>query len=276
MSSFVGRYIIELLRYIEEYIIEPLRYTFSDGLKLLIGILLLVFNDIFSLLLFLLFIKLDFPPFILILVINLFVRVIILGYYIGVIKNTLQGLDTLPDWNNFGEIVKDGILYFIALIILYMLIFLPAILIIIIGSSLTIGSGVNYFTVGGDINYLLYTYLANLLSPFLLLTAILLYVFMATTILWIYTPLVTVNFAKKGFLGFFEVVDILKKKISLDYIVILVLYSLIFSIVCLALWIIGLIPVIGMAISDAYFCIFYFVHSIVFFRAVGKYYLKKV
>jgi len=196
---------------------------------------------------------------------------IVLGYYIGVIKNTLEGLNTLPNWSNFGEIVKDGILYFLALFILTILVFFPAILISTIGSSLTIGGDISYLTVAGDISYL-YTYL---LSSFLLLTVVLIYMIMATTILWVYLPLATVNFAKKGFFGFFEVVDILKKKISLGYITILILYSIVYFTVVLILWVIGIIPVIGTAISNVYFYIFSVIYSIAFFRAVTKYFMEK-
>ncbi|HIP90761.1 MAG TPA: DUF4013 domain-containing protein [Methanothermococcus okinawensis] len=257
------------MSFIEKYVVEPLRYAFSDGWKLLIGILLLVFNNIITIFLYLMFIETSPYISIVISLINFFVSIVILGYYIGVIKNTLKGLDILPDWSNLGEIVKDGILYIFALIILYTLAFLPAILILKVGSSLTIGGDVSFSS----------SYYSNLstifASIFLLLTVVLSYVVMAVTVLWVYTPLATVNFAKKGFSGFFEIRDILKKKISLDYIVILVLYSIIYWIIGLLLGIFGIIPIIGTAISLVYFYMFYFIFSIVFFRAVSKYYLKK-
>jgi len=217
--------------------------------------------------------KIGSSVFLLILLINLFVRIVVLGYYIGVIKNTLKGFDTLPNWSNIGEIVKDGILYFLALFILTILVFFPAILLSKIGSSLTMGGDISYHTLG-DINYL-YTYLFNFLSSFLILTVVLIYMVMAATILWVYLPLATVNFAKKGFLGLFEVVEILKKKISLGYIVMLILYSIVYFTVVLILWVIGIIPVIGTAISNVYFYIFYIIFSITFFRAVTKYFMEK-
>jgi len=262
------------MSFLKKYITEPLRYTFSDGVKLFTGILLLVFNDIVSLLLFLLFIKMGFSIFILIVLVNLFVHIIVVGYYIAVIKNTLQGLDTPPDWSNLGEIVKDGILYAIALVILVILISLPAIFISMIGSFLTTGGDMSYPILEGDINYLMYTYFFNLLSGFLLLTILLIYDVLAATILWVYVPLATVNFAEKGFPGLFEVVGVLRK-ISLDYIVMLVIYFTVYFTVALILWIIGVVPVIGTAISTVYSRIFYFVFFTTFFRAVAKYYMEK-
>ena len=263
------------MSFLKKYITEPLRYTFSDGVKLFTGILLLVFNDIVSLLLFLMFIKMGFSVLILILLVNLFVHIVVLGYYIAVIKNTLEGLDTLPDWSNLGEIVKDGILYFFALFILVALMSFPAILISMIGSFLTTGVDISYPTLEGDIEYLMYNYyFFNLLSGFLLLTIVLIYDVLAATILWVYVPLATVNFAKKGFFGFFEVVDIFKK-ISLGYIVMLVIYFTVYFTVALILWIIGVVPVIGTAISTVYSRIFYFVFFTTFFRAVAKYYMEK-
>jgi len=207
--------------------------------------------------------------------VNLFVHIVVLGYYIAVIKNTLKGLDTLPNWSNLGEIVKDGILYFFALFILILiLIILPTILIFMIVSFLTAGVDISYPTLEGDIEYLMYTYFFNLLLGFLLLTIVLIYDVLAVTIFFIYVPLATVNFAKKGFPGFFEVVGVLKK-ISLDYVVMLVIYFTVYLTVALILWIIGVIPVIGTAIFRVYSLIFYFVFFTTFFRAVAKYYMEK-
>ena len=108
---------------------------------------------------------------------------------------------------------------------------------------------------------------------------------MATTILWVYLPLATVNFAKKGFFGFFEVVDILKR-FSLEYLVIWVLYKILPIIIslpigiCLAilmlipfvnilvlLLVIPLVVIIGPVLG--------FILEVMFKRAVAKYYRER-
>ncbi|HIP83896.1 MAG TPA: DUF4013 domain-containing protein, partial [Methanothermococcus okinawensis] len=201
-----------------------------------------------------------------------------LGYYIGVIKNTLKGLDILPDWSNIVELLTDGILYSIALFILLLILSLPVIVLLIGGS---------FFIVGEIIGYSSYSDLWNILS-FLSILAILLllYIVVTSLVLWIYIPLATVNFAKKGFFGFFKIRDILKK-ISLEYIGILLLYTLFYGIyslispiilkIILAIFFLTLPPIAILVLLVALLIesIVIFVLGIMFYRAVAKYYREK-
>ena len=262
------------MSFIEKYVVEPFEYATSDWSKVLIGVLLLLIPIVLSSVLLVVYLNSGpFTPLIILgivvlvyLIVPLIIQVVINGYYIAVIKNTLEGLDTLPDWSNLGEIVKDGILYMIALFIITLLLSLPAIILFIIGVYPVLATSGSYLT---------YTDLWNAIAYMsIIVILLLLYLLLLAVILWVYVPLATVNFAKKGFFGFFEVVDILKK-ISLGYIVMLVIYFTVYFTVALILWIIGVVPVIGTAISTVYSRIFYFVFFTTFFRAVAKYYMEK-
>ena len=98
------------MSFLEKYLIEPFKYATSDWLKVLIVILLLGIPIVIISISLIAYIKLNFSTFILTLGIGLLFFIItsmaITGYYIGVVKNTLKGLDTLPDWSNFIEILK--------------------------------------------------------------------------------------------------------------------------------------------------------------------------
>jgi len=244
------------MSFIEKYIVEPFRYITSDWLKVLIGGLLLFFSLTLD---WILSILLGPFSFILILVIDLVVIIAINGYYIAVIKNTLEGLDTLPDWSNLGEILRDGALYIGALFILLLVVYLPAILLLSI--------------VG-----LLFDWATTTLL-------LLLYVSVSLIALMIYVPLAMVNFAKKGFLGFFEVVDILKK-ISLEYLGIQVIYTVLgigivvifYLMATISLFFLFLILSLGILcflLSMLVVSVVNFGLWIMFSRAVARYYLEK-
>jgi len=292
------------MSFIENYLVEPFKYVTSDRLKVLVGGSLLFFNIVVDWMLLILL-----GPFSLILIpgITLIFTVIIVGYSIGIIKNTLKGIDTLPDWRNFTEIVKDGVLYTVALFILNLVLYLPAILLLIIGSFDTLGELVGHYSGGILIDGVLYIgtlFILNLviyLPITLLLTVGLfstlggltgyltyllpLYMLMALIVLLIYVPLATVNFAKKGFSGFFKVFDVLKK-ISLEYIGIL-LYTLL-GIVAVIIFILIFVNIFAPLLYFIYplgvlillsvilmVTIMDFILWVISFRAVTKYYLER-
>ena len=243
------------MSFIEKYIVEPFEYATSDWLKVLIGGLLLFFSLTLD---WILSILLGPFSFILILVIDLIVIIAINGYYIAVIRNTLQGLDTLPDWSNLGEILRDGALYIGALFILLLVVYLPAILLLSI---------------------------VGLLFDWATTTLLLLhYVSVSLIALMIYVPLATVNFAKKGFLGFFEVGDIFKK-ISLEYLGIQVIYTVLgigivvifYLMATISLFFLFLVLSLGILcflLSMLVVSVVNFGLWIMFSRAVARYYLE--
>ena len=292
------------MSFIEKYIIEPFKYAISDRSKVLIGGSLLFFNIVADWMLLILL-----GPFSLILIpgITLIFTVIIVGYSIGIIKNTLKGIDTLPDWRNFTEIVKDGVLYTVALFILNLVLYLPAILLPIIGSFDTLGELVGHYSGGISIDGVLYIgtlFILNLviyLPITLLLTVGLfstlggltgylayllpLYMLMALVVLLIYIPIATVNFVKKGFFGFFKVFDVLKN-ISFEYFGIL-LYTLLGT-VAVIIFILIFVNIFAPLLYFVYpfgvlillfvilvISIIDFILWTISFRAVAKYYLER-
>ena len=268
------------LSFLEKYLIEPFKYATSDRLKVLIVILLLGIPIVIISISLIAYIKLNFSTFILTLGIGLLFFIItsmaITGYYIGVVKNTLKGLDTLPDWSNFIEILKDGVLYTVALFILILLAYLPAILLLIIGIFFT-GAIATVDSFGHSD---LWTIITSLLAYILVL---LLYMLVVSIALKIYVPLATVNFAKKGFSGFFKFSDVLKK-ISFEYILILLLYFVINFIFNFILETIAniIVPMLDIFISIIVISIYImcntiisFIFEIMSYRAVTKYYLER-
>ncbi|MBW9223401.1 DUF4013 domain-containing protein [Methanothermococcus sp. SCGC AD-155-E23] len=259
------------MSFIEKYLIEPFEYVSSDWSKVLIGILLSILPMVISIIAFItLYAQLNLllPLFLwgIVILLSLLVSIILAGYYIGVIRNTLEGLDTLPDWSNIVRILIDGLLYIVAGLILLLIACLPAILLFIIGVYPILATSGSYTTY------------SDLWSVITLISTIIILLFLygviAIIVLWIYLPLATVNFAKKGFFGFFEVVEILKR-FSLEYLGILVLYLVIKCIVGLILWIIAVIPIIGELIFYMFSSALSFILEIMFFRAVAKYYLER-
>jgi len=241
------------MSFVEKYILEPLRYTTSDWLKVVIGGLLLFFNLTLDWTLSLLLGPFSIIPTI---IIDLVVSIVIMGYYIGVIKNTLEGLDILPDWSNIGEILIDGALCVGALLILLLVIYLPLILLLAMG---------------------------NLSFQWIMVA--LLYILVVLIALMIYTPLATVNLVKKGFFGFFDFEEVFKK-ISPEYLGIIALYTLweigivvvFYLMATISLFVFFLILPLGILcflLSTLVISVIIFGLWIMFSRAIAKYYLEK-
>jgi len=262
----------DILSFIEEYVVEPFKYTTSDWLKILIGASLLFISVI-------IYVMLNFIGEILIVLLGPFAipflfimfciymvfEVIVDGYYIGVIRSTLKGLDTLPNWINIGRILIDGVLYkvaSIALMFLYLVVYFPLILLLVIVKQL-----------------LQFISWRDWVLGLVLITVILF-------ITWsIYVPLATVNFAKKGFLGFFDIWGILKK-FSFEYLAIWVLYKIVPVIILLpigiCLDILMLIPFVNILVLLLVILLVViigpvlgFILEVMFHRAVAKYYRER-
>ena len=97
------------MSFIKKYLVEPLDYATSDMITILIGGLLLSIFPILTTLI------MGHPIIIhnivLDLTINPIILIIVGGYSIKVIKNTFSGINVLPSWGNFTEIIKYGFQY---------------------------------------------------------------------------------------------------------------------------------------------------------------------
>lgn len=290
------------MSFIDKYIIEPFKYATSDRSKVFIGGFLLFFNIVINWILLILL-----GPFSLIFIpgITLIFTAIIVGYCLRITKSTLKGLDTLPAWS--VDVVKDGVLYIFTLFILNLVVYLPAILLLIMGLFGTLGELIGCYSGGISINGVLYIVVMFILNLvvylpttlfFMLglsntlegLTGYLAYLLpldmlMALIVLLIYIPLATVNFAKKGFFGFFKVLDVLKK-VSLEYIGILlyillgILIVIVFVIIAVKLfasllYLIFPFGVLVLLLTILVIGILDFILWVMSFRAVAKYCLER-
>ena len=255
---------------------EPFRYVTSDWLKVLIGVSLLFLYLIISIIVgAILSILLGSFSSIFTYMLYLIFEILLIGYYIGVIKNTLKGLDTLPSWTNLVKIVIDGLLYKIAYtiaLLLYILVFIAPV--ILLGFMLILF----FRDLSSHIPWIV-------LMSLLIIVAMIVYTVVMYIVFEICASLATVNFAKKGFFGFFKVLDILKK-VSLEYLVIWVLYKIVPFIICIIIIIIGgiflfillLIPFINILVILSVIItgrVLEFILNIMFYRAVAKYYREK-
>ena len=167
------------MSFLEKYLKEPFDYATSDLTKILIGSLILSFIQIL-LILIMGHSSVNHPS-----LYSIFLLNIRWGYCIGVVKNTLKGMDTLPDWSNFIEIIVDGFIGITAFLILYFILYLPFVQLSILSEEM-----------------------ADILAAFIAL---------------LYSPIAMANLAKKGFFGFFDFPDVLGK-ISFKYISILIFF----------------------------------------------------
>jgi len=134
-----------------------------------------------------------------ILLIGLVVSTLISGYYVRVMRTTVEGLDEAPNWDNIRYLLVKGILYLFGdfiLVIAFLLI--PAIVFVL-------GMFMMHFN--------------NMLGMAVMLFSVLLIILFSFA-LWFYSKLAEVNYSVKGFFGFFEFREIFKM-ISLKYVILL-------------------------------------------------------
>jgi len=214
--------------FFQNYIIEPLKYGLSDFSKLLkggifygLGILLL-FSGIFMAIYpymgmnFQLSITSGNLLFGLIsLVMSIIAAgllIIVNGYILKLIKVSIEQSTELPEWTNYGKMLKEGFVFSLGVAVI-------AIFGIILQNAITfIGNG-------------------NLV---LVLISILVQVIVS-----LYIPLSTVNYAKEGNFGaFFDISKILKK-MSIEYIGVILVVSIISTILVIIPMVLVMIPIMA-------------------------------
>ena len=279
--------------FIKKYIKEPFEYAMSDWKKILIGG---IFGMVYLLPTKLLgviiqsqninlraeeYLSIDLimsiiGVYAIIIILSIVFKSIQYGYYMKVAKNTIESYDNtnntnnnLPEWEELGNIFKTGILYFIGSILLALVVFLPFIAI-----AGLIGYGI-YITAG-----------VVLLMPYWFV-AIGLY-FILAIVYMLYFYLASVNFAKKGFKGFFEFKKVIGL-MSLKYValvilmmIILVTLSFIASLPSLILNFSGimldnngLLLIISAIICSILVSIVSFFSSVALYRSLSIYYSEK-
>ena len=131
------------------------------------------------------------------------------GYFVRIMRETINDSKTLPEWEGFLKLFIDGILYSIGSLVLLLIFMIPTIALLIL-CALT--------------GFALLTTSANLLEIFGAFSIILIIlVFISGFLLFlVYSPLAVVNFANRGFFGFFEFRKIFKMAMSIEYIILLV------------------------------------------------------
>ena len=131
------------------------------------------------------------------------------GYFVRIMRETINDSKTLPEWEGFLKLFIDGILYSIGSLVLLLIFMIPTIALLIL-CALT--------------GFALLTTSANLLEIFGAFSVILvILVFIIGFLLFlVYSPLAVVNFANRGFFGFFEFRKIFKMAMSIEYIILVV------------------------------------------------------
>ncbi|ACV24075.1 DUF4013 domain-containing protein [Methanocaldococcus fervens] len=211
------------MRKFEDYIIESFKYAFSDIKKGIVGGLLLSISEVFSILFSVFMIATDvssnIPNFEILtslltvmavgFLISLIIGFIIDGYYVRVMKTTVEGFNNLPEWNNFADLFVKGILYVIGSLILAVVFLIVPIILLFVSILLATQSN----SIG----------LAFLIISFVIFGILLI-------ALIFYLPLAEVNFSVKGFLGFFEFKKIFKL-MSVKYVLLVIVVTIIVLII---------------------------------------------
>ncbi|ENN95642.1 hypothetical protein J422_06733 [Methanocaldococcus villosus KIN24-T80] len=148
------------------------------------------------------------PIFIIMFIILLTIIFIISGYYVRVMKNTVENKEA-PDWDNIWELFVSGLLYTVGMLILSIIfLIIPFIIILMAILFININTKLSVLTI--ILGLLLFI-------PFILC-------------LTLYQPLASVNFSVNGFFGFFEFRKIFKL-MSLKYVLLLIVVFIISFIV---------------------------------------------
>lgn len=204
-------------------------------------------------------------------IISAVINCIVSGYFLKVIDKTLNYGEKLPEWSDFLKLFIDGLFYLIGLFILYPLFF---IIILSIGGLIF------------GVNYLLYGISEPLGLSLLLIfiSLFLLVLFLLIVCFGIYVPLATVNYVKNGFWGLFDFKKVINL-ISIDYILIIIIFWIIFAIIGLLFQIPSIIVsiisvflghnIILYLIYDILYSlatsITSFIFGVVLYRAISKY-----
>ena len=161
-----------------------------------------------------------------------------MGYFIETARKTLNNDDTMPEWNNFGNLFIQGLVS-IVIGIIYMI---PTMILIMVAAAPLIGVMVSAATAGGDPTTALGGALAG--AGVLLILAAL--IFIITVFL---LPMAMVFYAKHGFGGAFKIGSIFKACLTGSYIITWIIVMIVTLILSGVLMI---IPFIGSAIASFY------------------------
>jgi hypothetical protein len=214
----------------EEYLTDAFKYAFSDIKKGIIGGLLVTIPAVLMFLLgfimaiyvakyissnmmYSMMLSFTLPKTVLMtiivgifaLLISLIVKFMVDGYYVKIMKTTVDSVNSLPDWDNFVELIKIGFLYWIGGIVLGLMFFAIPIVMILIGMAILAKNPIAGAVLIG-------------IGVILALILLIVYVF--------YKYLADVNYSVKGFMGFFEFKKIFKM-MSLTYVILLIVVILI-------------------------------------------------
>ena len=154
------------------------------------------------------------------------------GYYIKIMKETLNGSNKLPNWDNCSKLLMDGLLYGIGALILLFISLIPmfvGVALYIVGLHFLVKTFSSIFEVVMDVG--VWATILGFIFGYL--------------VFLIYLPISTVNFANKGFFGFFEFKNLFKM-INLKYIVLAIVVYVLTSLVY---FIVYLIIVFGIMIA---------------------------
>jgi hypothetical protein len=147
-------------------------------------------------------------------------------------KETLNGSNKLPNWDNCSKLLMDGLLYGIGALILLFISLIPmfvGVALYIVGLHFLVKTFSSIFEVVMDVG--VWATILGFIFGYL--------------VFLIYLPISTVNFANKGFFGFFEFKNLFKM-INLKYIVLAIVVYVLTSLVY---FIVYLIIVFGIMIA---------------------------
>jgi len=144
------------------------------------------------------------------------------GYYIKIMKETLNGSNKLPNWNNYSKLLIDGLLYSIGALILLFISLIP----MFVGGAL--------YLVG--LHFLVKTFssIFEVIMDIGAWMTILGFVF-GYLVFLVYLPISTANSRNKGFFGFFEFKKLFKV-MNLKYIVLVIVVYILTSLIYLIVY----------------------------------------
>ena len=154
------------------------------------------------------------------------------GYYIKIMKETLNGSNKLPNWNHCSKLLVDGLLYSIGASILLFISLIPMFIggvLYLVGLHFLVKTFSSIFEVIMNIG--VWITILGFIFGYLMFLA--------------YLPISTANFANKGFFGFFEFKNLFKM-MDIKYIVLVIVVYVLTSLVYLIVY---LIVVFGIMIA---------------------------
>ncbi|ABR54820.1 conserved hypothetical protein [Methanococcus vannielii SB] len=233
--------------FFEKYIKEPLIYASSDFKKIFVGgVLQLV--SIFTIILGLFLMVAGVIPSImgmmnlaiitsivgivlglLISIIGVLVLAVVSGYYVKIIRETIDGKMELPEWGDFKELLKKGATLLMGMFVLQLAF---GIISVIISSPFIILSILNE----SAMNSIAIDLALNLIS------------FVISIFQALYLTLAMITYVDKDkFSGFFDLKEIVSK-ISLEYVLVLLLVGIVSFILVVPVILVTMIPIIMGAI----------------------------